>query len=60
MGVWLAHLSRVNNSPALARRTVLSRIRALTNTPFALEVALRDHPSVAWRTGAQPIQLSLL
>ena len=58
--VWLAHLSRVNNSPALARRTVASRIRALTETPFALDVALRDHPSLTWRTGAQPIQLSLL
>ena len=60
MGIWLAHLSRVNNSPALARRSVASQIRALTDTPFALEVALRDHPSLAWRTGAQPIQLSLL
>ena len=58
--VWLAHLSRVNNSPALARRTITSRLRALTHTPFALDVALRDHPSLSWRTGAQPIQLSLL
>ena len=58
--VWLAHLSRVNNSPSLARRTVMSQIRALTETPFALDVALRDHPSLTWRTGAQPIQLSLL
>ena len=58
--VWLAHLSRVNNSPSLARRTVASQIRALTETPFALDVALRDHPSLTWRTGAQPIQLALL
>ncbi len=58
--VWLAHLSRVNNSPALARRTVTSRIRALTDAPFALEVALRDSPSLTWRTGGQPIQLALL
>ena len=58
--VWLAHLSRVNNSPALARRSVASRIRAQTDTPFALDIALRDHPSVSWRTGAQPIQLTLL
>lgn len=58
--VWLAHLSRVNNSPALARRSVLARIREQTSVPFHLEVALRDHPSVSWRAGVQAVQLSLL
>lgn len=58
--VWLAHLSRVNNSPALARRSVLARIAEQTRVPVSLEVALRDHPSVSWRRGARAVQLHLL
>ncbi|HZO87123.1 MAG TPA: MBL fold metallo-hydrolase [Chthonomonadaceae bacterium] len=58
--VWLAHLSRVNNSPSLARRSVTARIAEQTRVPVALEVALRDHPSVSWRAGTRAIQLSLL
>lgn len=58
--VWLAHLSRVNNSPSLARRSVLSSVAERTRTPIALEVALRDHPSVSWRAGAHSVQLSLI
>lgn len=58
--VWLAHLSRVNNSPALARRAVRERIREQTRTGFALDVALRDHPSLQWRDGEHGFQLSLL
>ena len=60
--VWLAHLSRVNNSPSLARRGVANRIKAGTDVPFVLDVALRDSPSTIWksdgRTGA--VQLKLL
>ncbi len=58
--VWLAHLSRVNNSPSLARRSVLARIAQQTSVPVSLEVALRDSPSVSWRAGAKAVQLSLL
>jgi phosphoribosyl 1,2-cyclic phosphodiesterase len=58
--IWLAHLSRANNSPALARRSVTTRIAEQTRVPFQLEIALRDHPSVVWRAGAQAIQLALL
>jgi len=58
--VWLAHLSRVNNSVSLARRTVLEQIAKRTSTPFHLEVALRDQPSVSWHAGARAVQLSLL
>jgi phosphoribosyl 1,2-cyclic phosphodiesterase len=58
--VWLAHLSRANNSPALARRSVMARIARQTSVPFMLEVALRDHPSVNWRSGAEAVQLALL
>ncbi len=58
--VWLAHLSRVNNSAALARRSVQARVASLTAVPFQLDIALRDHPSVSWRSGARAVQLSLL
>jgi phosphoribosyl 1,2-cyclic phosphodiesterase len=58
--VWLAHLSRVNNSAALARRSVGARIASATPVPFHLDVALRDQPSVSWRSGARAVQLSLL
>lgn len=57
--VWLAHLSRVNNSPALARRSVLAQIAAQTTVPLALEIALRDHPSVSWRSGSKAVQTSM-
>jgi phosphoribosyl 1,2-cyclic phosphodiesterase len=58
--VWLAHLSRVNNSVALARRSVRERIEQQTRVPVLIEVALRDHPSVSWRAGSGAVQLSLL
>lgn len=57
---WLAHLSRVNNSPALARRSVAAAVAAATTVPFALEVALRDSPSVVWHEGQGGLQLRLL
>jgi phosphoribosyl 1,2-cyclic phosphodiesterase len=57
--VWLAHLSRVNNSPALARRSILAQVAAQTSVPVALEIALRDHPSVSWRSGSKAVQTSL-
>jgi phosphoribosyl 1,2-cyclic phosphodiesterase len=56
---WLAHLSNVNNSPALARRFAETEIKARTRTPFKLEIALRDRPSVTWRPGQLAAQLSL-
>jgi phosphoribosyl 1,2-cyclic phosphodiesterase len=57
--VWLAHLSAVNNSPSFARRFVNDAVRAATKTPFALDIALRDRPSVQWRPGRMATQLSL-
>ena len=60
MCVWLAHLSRVNNSVSLARRAVRERILGRTSVPFHLDVALRDQPSITWRSGARAVQLSLL
>jgi len=58
--VWLAHLSRVNNSVSLARRSVKERILKQTSVPFHIEIALRDQPSVSWQAGARSVQLSLL
>jgi phosphoribosyl 1,2-cyclic phosphodiesterase len=58
--VWLAHLSRVNNSVALARKSVQERVARQTSTPFHLEIALRDQPSISWQAGARSVQLSLL
>ena len=60
MSVWLAHLSRINNSPALARRSVQQRIAQHTRVPYSLDVALRDQPSVSWSLGKQAVQLALL
>jgi phosphoribosyl 1,2-cyclic phosphodiesterase len=57
--IWLAHLSAINNSPSLARRFVTSAIKSATRTPFTLDIALRDHPSVMWRSGQTAVQRSL-
>jgi phosphoribosyl 1,2-cyclic phosphodiesterase len=54
---WLAHLSAVNNSPALARRFVREEVRARTPAACSIEVALRDRPSLVWRPAA--FQMSL-
>ncbi len=58
--IWLAHLSRMNNTPALAKRTILDRLGKHHKTPYTLEVALRDHPSLSWKYGQQAHQLDLL
>ncbi|MER3397177.1 MAG: MBL fold metallo-hydrolase [Chloroflexota bacterium] len=46
--VWLAHLSAVNNSPRLARRTVRQVFEQAGANPVRVEVALRDRPSAVW------------
>jgi len=57
--IWLAHLSSVNNSPALARRFVTDAIKKATRVSFELDVALRDRPSATWIPGYPCGQLSL-
>jgi phosphoribosyl 1,2-cyclic phosphodiesterase len=57
--IWLAHLSAVNNSPAFARRFVNTALQAATRVPFALDIALRDRPSVQWRPRQAAAQLTL-
>lgn len=58
--VWLAHLSRQNNAPSLAKRTIEERLAKQKCVPHRVEVAMRDQPSVSWRYGAQAFQMSLL
>lgn len=52
--VWLAHLSAVNNSPRLARRTVARIFEAAGANPVRVDVALRDRPSAVW----SPLELA--
>ncbi len=46
--IWLAHLSRVNNRPDLARSAVSRRLQEEGITDLDLQVARRDRPSVSW------------
>ncbi|MDO8670054.1 MAG: MBL fold metallo-hydrolase [Dehalococcoidia bacterium] len=58
--VWLAHLSDVNNNPTRARRTVSSFLAREGVKGVRLKVALRDRPSLAWRSDNIGWQLPLL
>ena len=49
---WLAHLSRTNNSPRIARRYVQCRLSEEKCRNAVLHVALRDTASLTWRPGA--------
>jgi len=57
--VWLAHLSRENNTPALALRTVQRALRHAGLAHVAIDIALRDKPSMRWDTEPRPVQMSL-
>lgn len=57
--VWLAHLSKENNSPRLAARTVGATLKSVGLGAVALGVALRDRPSLRWTGTPRPRQLSL-
>lgn len=57
--IWLAHLSKENNSPKLATRTVRDAMSLNGLTNPALAVALRDKPSLRWTGASRPRQLSL-
>jgi phosphoribosyl 1,2-cyclic phosphodiesterase len=56
--VWLAHLSKENNTPVLALRTVKRMLQGEGMT-LNVEVALRDRPSLRWTGVPKPQQLSL-
>ncbi|MBI2843539.1 MAG: MBL fold metallo-hydrolase [Armatimonadetes bacterium] len=51
VAVWLAHLSKMNNTPAIALETARSAL-AGTDSPIELHVAMRDFPSIVWRAEA--------
>lgn len=57
--VWLAHLSRNNNTQAMAVKTVTGMLRAVGLGALRVHVAQRDRPSLTW-TGVPPArQLAL-
>jgi phosphoribosyl 1,2-cyclic phosphodiesterase len=57
--VWLAHLSKENNLPKVALKTVQQALRATGLGAAQAQVALRDRPSVRWTGMPRPRQLSL-
>ncbi|HEX6507363.1 MAG TPA: MBL fold metallo-hydrolase [Chloroflexota bacterium] len=57
--VWLAHLSKENNTPSLALRTVQRALKSAGLGAVGVGVALRDKPSVRWNGVPRPRQLSL-
>jgi phosphoribosyl 1,2-cyclic phosphodiesterase len=58
---WLSHLSETNNTPRMALNYWKKRFRAegLRTAPAAVEVALRDKPSLVYRTRSRAVQLAL-
>lgn len=57
--VWLAHLSKENNTPALALRTVQRALKSAGLGAVGVTVAQRDKPSVRWNGLPRPRQLTL-
>lgn len=58
---WLSHLSETNNTPRMALNYWKKRVRAEGRgaLPAVVEVALRDKPSLVYRTRSRAVQLSL-
>lgn len=57
--VWLAHLSKHNNTPGLALRTVGGLLRTIGLGSLPLGIAQRDRPSLTWTGARRPRQLAL-
>lgn len=57
--VWLAHLSKNNNSASVALRTVRGVLKTMGLSGLHVDVARRDRPSLAWNGMPRPAQLSL-
>lgn len=57
--VWLAHLSKENNTPKLALGYARATVAVETNCPVVFDVAKRDTPSALWTPGHSSVQLSL-
>ncbi|MBI4492543.1 MAG: MBL fold metallo-hydrolase [Chloroflexi bacterium] len=58
--IWLAHLSLVNNAPALAQRTVASRLAEAGLGHIPVQVAARNRRSLHWSSIPRIEQLPLL
>lgn len=59
ISVWLAHLSNTNNSPRLALSSARAALSGCMKSTMTVDVALRDVPSLVWRTERRTFQLSL-
>ena len=57
--IWLAHLSQVNNSPAIALATARHMLWTCSGAPMDIAVAARDVPSLRWEQTTGRYQLSL-
>lgn len=57
--VWLAHLSKENNTPKLALGYARATLAVETGCPVIVDVARRDKPSVSWTPGLKTVQLNL-
>lgn len=57
--VWLAHLSKENNTPKLALGYAKATVAVETGCPVVFDVAKRDKPSAFWTPGRSPLQLRL-
>lgn len=57
--VWLAHLSKENNTPKLALGYARATVAVETNCPVVFDVARRDKPSAVWTPGLSALQLNL-
>ena len=57
--VWLAHLSKENNTPKLALGYARATVAVETGCPVVFDVAKRDKPSAFWTPGLSPLQLRL-
>ncbi len=57
--VWLAHLSKTNNTPRLARRYMQRRLSEAGHGNTVVEVIPRDYAGLTWRSGIHAIQMDL-
>ena len=58
---WFLHLSETNNTPRMAMNHWKKRLRLenIKTSPANVEIALRDVPSLEWRTRSRAVQLAL-
>jgi len=57
--IWLAHLSQINNTPAIALATAQHLLWTCSGAPMDIAVAQRDVPSLHWQQTNNRYQLSL-